>query len=110
MNKIMNLKKLTFGLVALLGFGLMITLNAFTSAKNVKTIQYQYTSSSSSPTDVKDIANWEEVDGSSSDCGDSGDLVCRYSYDGDIESFETFLALPATTPSYLADHADSTKQ
>jgi hypothetical protein len=106
----MNLKKLTFGLVALVGFGLMITLNAFTGAKNAKTIQYQYISNSANPTDVKNIANWQEVDGNSVGCGDSGDLVCRYSYNGDIEAFEDFLALPTTTPSFLADHADATKE
>lgn len=103
----MNKRKLMLGLVALVGFGSFVTLNAF---KNIqKTVpQYQYLSSSSSPNDLHNIANWEEVDGSTPSCGTTGSLVCRYEFDGDIDSFEDFIA--DKTPMFLANNAVSKKQ
>ncbi|WP_316825027.1 hypothetical protein [Pedobacter miscanthi] len=103
----MKNRKLMFGLVALIGFGSLVTLNAFKSIQ--KTLpQYQYMSSSSSATDVRNIANWEEVDGSTPSCGTSGSLVCRYEFDGDVDEFKDFIA--DKTPTFLANNALSKKQ
>ncbi len=103
----MKNRKFIFSLVALIGFGLFFTLNAFKSIKKTVT-QYQYLSSSSSPNDLHNIANWEEVDGSTPSCGTTGSLVCRYEFDGDIDSFEDFIA--DKTPMFLANNAVSKKQ
>jgi hypothetical protein len=100
-------RKLMFSLVALIGFGLFFTLNAFKSMKKT-TVHYQYTSNSSSPTDLHNIANWEEVDGSMPNCGTSGSLVCRYDFDGEIDAFDEFLE--DKTSEYLTLHSVSTKQ
>lgn len=100
-------KKLIFSLVALVGFGLFFTLNGF---KNTDRIQYQYMSNATTSGEIKNIDNWEVVDGSIPGCGNEGNLVCRYEFDGDINAFETFLNSLSTTPQSLLDGATATKQ
>lgn len=103
----MKNRKLMFSLVALIGFGSLFTLNAFKNIQKTST-QYQYLSSSSSIADLRDIANWEEVDGSTPSCGTLGSLVCRYEFDGDIDAFESFIS--DKDAQYLNSHALSHKQ
>ena len=100
-------RKLFFSLVALVGFGLFFTLNGF---KNTAPIQYQYTSNATASSEIKNIDNWEEVDGNTPGCGNEGNLVCRYEFDGDLNAFETFLNSSSTTPQSLLDGATATKQ
>lgn len=101
-------RKLMFSLVALIGFGLFFTLNAFKNTEKVNA-HYQYTSNSTSAVNIKNIANWEEVEPSEPGCSSSGTLVCRYEFDGDMEAFEDFLQLSTTTPQYLLETAESKK-
>ena len=100
-------KKLMFGLVALIGFGLFFTLNGF---KSKTPTLFQYTSSSTADASVKNIANWEEVDGDTPSCGTSGEVVCRYEYDGDINAFQSYLNSLATPHATLLADAVSTKE
>jgi len=100
-------KKLMFSLVALVGFGLFFTLNGF---KNTSPRQFQYNSNSTADASVKNIANWEEVDGDTPNCGNNGEVVCRYEYDGDINAFESYLNSLSTPHATLLEDAISTKE
>ncbi len=71
---------------------------------------YQYRSNSTDEVEIKKISNWELVDDESSDCGLTGSLVCRYSFDGDIHDFKNFLELPSTTAAMINAGAESTKR
>jgi hypothetical protein len=103
-------RKLMFSLVALIGFGLFFTLNAFKKTEKAKTIQYQYISNSTLAADIKDVANWEEVASSTPSCGNAGNLVCRFDFEGDMQDFGDFLDLSSTTPEYLRNNAVAKKQ
>ncbi|QNN44690.1 hypothetical protein [Pedobacter roseus] len=103
----MKNRKLMFSLVALIGFGSFFTLNAFKTTTKTVT-QYQYLSSSSSEADLHNIANWEEVDSSTPSCGSSGNLVCRYEYNGDINDFNNYIS--DKSAEFLTDNAVSRKQ
>ncbi|RBQ07596.1 hypothetical protein [Pedobacter miscanthi] len=98
----MKSRKLMLSLVALVGFGSFVTLNAFKNVSKTPTV-YQYLSSSSDEEDLHNINNWEEVDGSTPGCGTSGNLVCRYSFEGNISEFEEFIE--DKTPVFLTDNA-----
>jgi len=75
----MNLKKLSLGLVALVGFGLMITLNAFTTNK-VTTLKYRY--NLNTETGINAVTNWTDVSNQSnpSGCGGS-DIPCLVQFE-----------------------------
>jgi hypothetical protein len=64
-------------------------------------------SSSSAEEDLQNIANWEEVDGSTPSCGTAGSLVCRYEFEGDIDAFESFIS--EKDAQYINGHALSRK-
>lgn len=100
-------KKLMFSLVALLGFGLFLTLNGF---KNTTPRLFQYKISSTADASVRNIANWEEVDGDTPSCGTTGNVVCRYEYDGDINAFQSYLNSLSTPHATLLQDALSTKE
>lgn len=102
-----NLKSLIFGLAALcLAFALVFSVSAF---KSNAVVLYQYTSNSSSEEDILDIENWQPVDENSPSCGTAGSLVCRYSFDGDMNDFQAFLENPTTTAAQINSNAESTK-
>lgn len=100
-------KKLMLSLVALIGFGLLFTLNGF---KNTSPRQFQYKSNSTADASVKDMANWEEVEPNTPGCGTDGNVVCRYEYDGDINAFKSYVNSLATPHTTLLVDAISTKE
>lgn len=82
----MNLKKLGLGLVALVGFGLLITLNAFTNVTEKKAYSYwQYNlntqSGSRTGSNYTQITNPE-----SPGCDDVAELPCVIRADESINS------------------------
>ena len=83
----MNLKKLSLGLAALIGFGLMITLNAFTNSNEKRADRYwQFNSGSTS--DIRDGSNYTELSTppSQSPCEVGDDLPCVLKVDASIDS------------------------
>lgn len=57
-----NLKKLAFGLVALvMAFGLVFSVSAFKTKKGT-TVYYKYKGSSFNESDYRNMSNWEAVD------------------------------------------------
>lgn len=102
----MKNRKLMLSLVALVGFGSFVTLNAFKNVSKTPTV-YQYLSSSSAEEDLQNINNWEEVDGSTPSCGTAGTLVCRYEFNGNIDAFESFIS--EKDAQYINSHAFSLK-
>ncbi|RZL13718.1 MAG: hypothetical protein EOO89_17085 [Pedobacter sp.] len=105
----MKRNKILFGLVALcLAFGLVISVSAFKSKKDVH--QYQYISSSTLAADILDISNWQEVDANTPSCGEAGALVCRYEYEGEMSDFQDFLEDSGTTASLINTNAIAKKQ
>lgn len=106
----MKRNKLFVGLAALVvAFGVVFSLSAFTT--NVKTpVVYEYTSNSHLPADIKDIANWEVADLESPSCGESGDLVCRFSFEGDMTDLQNYLEDTTTDVADINDNAINKKQ
>ncbi len=86
--------------------GLVFTQSTF-KTKKVPVI-YQYTNPSALSADIKNIANWEVVDQQTPSCGEEGELVCRYEFEGDMEEFEDFLDV--TAASYINENALATKE
>ncbi len=103
-----NLKKSVVVLVSLLSFVLLAT--ASTLKINSPIQLYQYQSSSKAESDIKNINNWVMVDDEGSNCGATGNLVCTYEFEGDINAFQHFLEQPTTTAALINDHAVSTKR
>lgn len=105
-----NLKFLLPLFAIILGTGIVFTSSAFKAKSSKTPVLYQYTSNSHLPADIKNIANWEVADVESPSCGDEGSLVCRYEYEGDMNDFQDFLELPATTATSINSNAIAVKQ
>lgn len=82
----MNLKKLSLGLVALVGFGLMITLNAFTNAGEKKSFAYwQY--DAGDVTDIRDGASYTPIaEPNTQPCEAGAELPCVLKVDESIDT------------------------
>lgn len=103
-----NLKKLLPVIAIVLGLGIFFGASAFKS--RVKTpVVYEYTSNSHLPADIKNIANWEVADLETPSCGDEGNLVCRYQFDGDMNDLQDFLELSSTTATTINSNAIAVK-
>ncbi|WP_316735767.1 hypothetical protein [Pedobacter aquatilis] len=82
----MNLKKLSLGLVALVGFGLVITLNAFTAKTEKKAYSY-WQFDSGNVSDIRDGASYTPISAPSSTPCESGvDLPCVLKVDESIDT------------------------
>ena len=72
----MNLKKLSLGLVALVGFGLMITMNAFTTKSEKKAYSY-WQFNSNNITDVRTGSMYTKITNPEAPaCAEGDDLPC----------------------------------
>lgn len=96
----MNVRKLTFGLVALVGFGLAITLNAFTADK-VTVLKYRYNGSNSAGTTT--LANWSDVSDQPNPTGcDGEEIPCLVEFrDDQYADMSAFIAAH-NTPALIA--------
>ncbi|WP_316831446.1 hypothetical protein [Pedobacter aquatilis] len=82
----MNLKKLSLGLVALVGFGLIVTLNAFTDVKP-KTGYTYWQFESDDVSDIRDGASYTQIPvPTSSPCETGSDLPCVLKLDESIDT------------------------
>ncbi|MCX2586090.1 MULTISPECIES: hypothetical protein [unclassified Pedobacter] len=97
----MNLKKLSLGLVALMGFGLLITLNAFTSASKKSYTYWQYESGSLN--DIRNGASYTQIsEPNESPCANGLDLPCVLRVDESIntkDELDTYLHNTSMFPS-----------
>lgn len=91
----MNLKKLSLGLVALVGFGLMITMNAFTEVKEKRAYSYwQYNLNAEAGSRL--AANYTLIsDPESPGCDDEPEVPCVIRVDQNIDT-------PAELSTYLS--------
>jgi|GEM_PF-1900819 len=94
----MKNRKLLFGLVALVGFGLFFTLNAFKDAKRGTDVAYQYTLDTSDG--VKISGNWTPITyvSNPTECESEGELACIVQFNTDDY---------ANISAFLSAHADA---
>jgi hypothetical protein len=103
------LKKSILGAtVAVFGLALLFTQSAFKVQKD--DVVYQYTSSSNEEEDILDINNWEVADIESPSCGETGPLVCQYTFAGNEVAFQAFLEDEETTAAQINLDATAHKQ
>ncbi|WP_157263228.1 hypothetical protein [Pedobacter sp. R20-19] len=97
----MNLKKMTLGLVALVGFGLLITLNAFTTFSKQNFNYWQYDSRKLS--DIREGASYSPIPApDAAPCESGSDLPCVLKVDASIDTqdkLNTYLHDRATFPT-----------
>ncbi|GGE41332.1 hypothetical protein EV200_101664 [Pedobacter psychrotolerans] len=97
----MNLKKMSLGLVALVGFGLLITMNAFTSISKQNFTYWQYESGRIS--DIREGASYSPIAAPSvAPCENGTDLPCVLKVDASIDTqdkLNTYLHDTATFPT-----------
>lgn len=97
----MNLKKLSLGLVALIGFGLLITLNAFTSASKKSYTYWQY--ESESIVDIRNGASYTPIASpDAAPCASGLDLPCVLRVDESVNTqakLDTYLHNTSMFPS-----------
>jgi len=104
-----NLKLVLPALALILGLGIVFTQSAF-KGKTKTPVVYEYTSNSHLPADIKDIDNWEVADLETPSCGEAGELVCRYQFEGDMTDFQNYLEAPTTIATDINDNALNKKQ
>ncbi|TCC94190.1 hypothetical protein EZ428_05270 [Pedobacter frigiditerrae] len=104
-----NLKKLLPVIAVVLGLVIAFGTSAF-KAKVKTPVVYEYTSNSHLAADIKNIANWEVADLETPSCGESGDLVCRFSFEGDMTDLQNYLEDTATDVADINDNAINKKQ
>lgn len=81
----MNIKKISLGLVALVGFGLLITMNGFTSNAKKTPVMVRYQFNSNVLTDLSNPIKWTEVTGTEpQSCGEPGTLPCVIEFDSNL--------------------------
>jgi len=96
----MNLKKLSLGLVALVGFGLMVTLNAFTN-DTAAILKYRYNGTNAAGTTT--LANWTDVSSQPNPLGCDGEgIPCLVEFrDDQYADMAAFIAAH-NTPALIA--------
>jgi len=98
----MNLKKISLGLVALVGFGLLITLNAFSNGE-AKRVDRYWQFNSGSVGDIRTGTSYTEISApAESPCEDGTDLPCVLKVDASISSqsaLDTYLHNTTVFPS-----------
>jgi hypothetical protein len=106
----MNLKKLSLGLVALIGFGLTITLNTFATKKAV-TLKYRYNLNTENGINI--ASNWTNVSEQATPSGCEGTAIpCLVEFENsEYTNLDAFLAANPTTEQMensgkVASHKD----
>ncbi|NTE05599.1 hypothetical protein G6M26_20390 [Agrobacterium tumefaciens] len=97
----MNLKKMSLGLVALVGFGLLITMNAFTSISKQDFTYWQYESGRLN--EIREGASYSPIATPNvAPCESGSDLPCVLKVDASIDTqdkLNTYLHNTVTFPT-----------